>query len=64
MGWFDFEIPQFFIVENSKQSMNFNTGCVANVTFQKVGSNCGTFKQASETGLTNSIGFVVQKMLQ
>ena len=23
MGWYDFEIPQLFIVENSKQSMNY-----------------------------------------
>ena len=31
MGWSDFEITHFFIVENSKQCMNFNTGCVTNV---------------------------------
>ena len=31
MGWSDFEITYFFIVENSKQYMNFNTGCVTNV---------------------------------
>ena len=23
MGWYDFEIPQLFIVENSKQIMNY-----------------------------------------
>ena len=45
MGYSDFEISQFFIVENSKQFMNFNTGCVS-VTFKKVGSNCGAFKRA------------------
>ena len=28
-----FEIPQTFIVENSKQGINFNTGYVTNVTF-------------------------------
>ena len=39
MVWFDFEIPQSFIVENSKKSINFNTGCVTNVTFLEVGSN-------------------------
>ena len=33
MGWSDFETPQFFIVENSKQCMNFNTECVTNVAF-------------------------------
>ena len=48
MGWSDFEIPQFFIVKNSKQCINFNTGCVTNVTFQKVSSNCGIIKQALE----------------
>ena len=39
---------QFFIVENSKQCINFNTRCVTNVTFSKVGSTCGIFKQALE----------------
>ena len=29
----DFEILQSFIVENSKQRINFNTGCVTNVSF-------------------------------
>ena len=50
MSWSDFEIPQFFIVENShsKQCMSFNTGCVTIVAFQIVGSNCGIFKQALE----------------
>ena len=48
MGWSDFEIPQFFIAENSKQCMSVITGFVTNVNFQKVGSNCGIFKQASE----------------
>ena len=48
MVWFDFEIPQSFIVENSKKSINFNTGCVTNVTFLEVGSNCDIFKQTSE----------------
>ena len=33
MGWSDFEILQFFFVENSKQDMNFNTGCAKNMTF-------------------------------
>ena len=28
--------------------MNFNTGWVTDMTFQKVGSNSGIFKQASE----------------
>ena len=42
----DFEISQSFIVENSKQSINFNIGCITNVTLQEVASNCGIFKQA------------------
>ena len=33
MVWSDFDIPQSFIVENSKQSINFNTGCVRKGTF-------------------------------
>ena len=33
MVWSDFEIPQTFIVENSKQSINFDIGCAVNVTF-------------------------------
>ena len=32
MIWSDFEIPQFFIIENSKH-MKFNKGYVTNVTF-------------------------------
>ena len=32
MTWSDFEIPQFFIVENRKQCINFNKGHVANGT--------------------------------
>ena len=48
MSWSDFEIPQFFIFENRKQCINFNKGCVTNVTFQEFGSNYGIFKQALE----------------
>ena len=33
MVWSDFEILQSFIVQNSKKRINFNTGCVTNVTF-------------------------------
>ena len=36
------------VVENSKKRISFNTGCVTNVTFSEVGSNCDIFKQASE----------------
>ena len=36
------------MVENSKKRISFNTGCVTNVTFSEVGSNCDIFKQASE----------------
>ena len=46
--WSDFQISQSFIVENSKQCINCNTESVTNVTFQKVGTNCGIFKQALE----------------
>ena len=45
MVWFDFEIPQSLIVENSKQRINSNGVCVTNVTFQ---GDFGVFKQASE----------------
>ena len=48
MAWSHFEIPQLFIVEISKQCINLNKGYVTNVTFEKVGSNGGIFKQASE----------------
>ena len=43
-GWSDFEILQFFIIENRRQCMNFNAGCVTNMICSKVGSNCGIFK--------------------
>ena len=33
MIWKDLEIPLLFIVENSKQCINFNIGCVTNVFF-------------------------------
>ena len=33
MSWSDFEIPQLFIVDSSKQSLNFNEGCITNLTF-------------------------------
>ena len=48
MVFSDFGIPQSFIVENSKQSINFNTGCVTNMTFQEVDSNCIILKEALE----------------
>ena len=46
MAWFDFEILHFFIDENGKRCMNLRKGCVTIAAFQKVGSNCGIFKQA------------------
>ena len=49
-----FEIPKIFIVENSKQGINFNTGYVTNMTFQEVGGNCNESKRASENGPTES----------
>ena len=47
-----FEIPQFFIVENSKQPINFNS--VTNVYFWKPGSNFGIFKRPSKSGTCGS----------
>ena len=44
----DFEIPQSFIAENSKQRINFITGCATNVSFWELGSSFGISKQASE----------------
>ena len=41
----DFEIRQFFIVENSKQRINLNS--VTNVSFWESGSSFGIFKQPS-----------------
>ena len=41
----DFEIPQPFIVENSKQRINFN--CVKNMAFWEP-ANFGIFKQTSK----------------
>lgn len=48
MIWSDFDILQFYIVENAKQCIDFNTGHFTNVSFQKVGSNSGVFKEVSE----------------
>ena len=42
----DFAIPQFFIPENSKQRINFNSD--TNVSFWERGSNFGIFKQPSK----------------
>ena len=42
----DFEIPQSFIVGNSKQRMNFNS--VTNVTFWEPGNGFDIFKQPSK----------------
>ena len=64
MVWSDFEIPQSFVIENSKQRINFNTAYVTNVTFQEVDSNCGMFKQASENRPNEFRNTAVEKMLQ
>ena len=45
----DFEIPQFFIVEYSKQRINFNS--VTNASFWKPDSNFGIFKKPSKNSL-------------
>ena len=42
----DFEIPQSFIVGNSKQRINFNS--VTNVTFWEPGNGFDIFKQPSK----------------
>ena len=38
MGWWGSEIPQFFIVENSKQSTSSTKIFAANVIFYKIGN--------------------------
>ena len=55
----DFEITQYVIVDNSKQRINFNTGCVTNVSFWELGRNFGISKQTSKNS-----PLVVQKMSQ
>ena len=55
-----FEIPQFFIVENSKQPINFNS--VTNVYFWKPGSNFGIFKRPSKSGTCGSKAKSSQKL--
>ena len=42
----DFKIPQSFIVENSKQRINFNSA--TNMSFWEPGSNFGIFRQPSK----------------
>ena len=42
----DFKIPQSFIVENSKQRINFNSAI--NMSFWEPGSNFGIFRQPSK----------------
>ena len=44
----NFEIAQLCIAENIKQCIPFNTECVKNMAFAKVGSNFSIFKQALE----------------
>ena len=61
MGWSDFEIPQLFVIGNSKKCMNFNTGCATNVSFQKVSSNCSVFKQALENRPNEFLSICVSK---
>ena len=41
-------ISQSVIVGNSKQRINFDTGCITNVSFWELDSNFGIFKQALE----------------
>ena len=44
------EISQSFIVENSKQRINFNS--VTSVSFWEPGSNFGIFKQPLKNSIT------------
>ena len=61
---FDFEIPQSFVVENSKWRINFYTGCVTNVNFSEVDSNLVFSHKLQKIVLTISVALMLQKMLQ
>ena len=50
MIWFDFDISQFFIVENSKQRISFNTDVLQICLFGKLAVIL-IFKQALENSL-------------
>ena len=52
MGWSDFEIPQFFIAENSKQCMSVITGFVTNVNFRKLVVIVVSSNKLQKIGLT------------
>ena len=63
MVWSDFEIPQFFMIENSKKRINLNTECVTNVIFGKLVVIMIYSKKLGKIILTNFIAPCVQ-MLQ
>ena len=63
MVWSDFEIPQFFMIENSKKRINLITECVTNVIFGKLVVIMIYSKKLGKIILTNFIAPCVQ-MLQ
>ena len=63
MVWSDFEIPQFFMIENSKKRITLNTKCVTNAIFGKLVVIMIYSKKLGKIILTNFIAPCVQ-MLQ
>ena len=63
MVWPDFEMPQFFMIENSKKRINLNTECVTNIIFGKLVVIMIHSKKLGNIILTNFIAPCVQ-MLQ
>ena len=61
MSWSDFEIPPFFIVENSEQCINSNIGCLQMWLFRKLVVIVVFWIKLWKIGLTNSIGSLDQK---
>ena len=65
MSWSDFEIPQFFIIENSKHHMNFNTGYdFYDYKSDFLGVIVVPSNKLRKIGQINCFGFVVQKLFQ
>ena len=65
MSWSDLKFLNFFIVENSKQCFNFNTGYVTNVRlFRNMVVIMVSSSKLWKVDLKNFVGFVVQKVLQ
>ena len=65
MVWPEFEIPQSFFVESSKQRINFNRACVIQMwLFRKLVVIVVPTNTLRKNVLTISVALVVQKMLQ